>query len=311
MEAYKTTVLAIGLLFSISISVAESSKVGGHIRWYDKSYLGYRSVEDSVVRVSTPDSAGSGVYVNRAIIATNAHVVRDYKNVQIRVSEGRPFNAKVYRVFKDIDIALIEVGNNEISNPVIIKSTSARRGEKIVSQGFPQGRYVLAKSTGTIIDVRECCIIHNALIAAGSSGGPLFDQRGELIGINTLLQKGIHDRANENDLSIAVSIPYILSKIGGGEFTYRLFYLPNGEVIEVSPSDLSNKEVLDRLMEQSAIYLNKRKNKNIFYLPNGDIFDIEPDISDEEAYGILMRKESRYLFDRMKRSETWLKQKGE
>lgn len=70
-------------------------------------------------------------------------------------------------------------------------------------------RQVIASSTGTVVDVAECCILHDALIAEANSGGHLLDARYEVLGLNTLLSKKPGDKANETDRAITVRMDFI------------------------------------------------------------------------------------------------------
>src|SRR5262249_37059939 len=78
---------------------------------------------------------------------------------------------------------------------------------------FPQGRRVVAASTGTIRAIVECCIVHDALIAAGSSGGPLLDAQSQVVGINTALTKVEGDRLNESERTFAIKMRFILESL--------------------------------------------------------------------------------------------------
>lgn len=279
-----------GFSFSLELS-AETYPAGGrNIRWYDYTYKPrMRVTQDSVVRINTPVSAGSGIYVAPALILTNAHVVLDSAFVDVRSSKGRSFRAKVYKIFKDVDVALVETDLGNQAYPIRLNRNIIRKGENISSHGFPQGRYVLAKSTGTVIDITECCILHNALMAAGSSGGPLLDEAGELIGINTLLYKNKADRANESDLSIAISIKHILEKVGIGDFTYRIFCLPDGSTIDVVPSDMPNEKVLGNLMKNNPYLFDIENVTKRLVLPDCSYVETQRDMANINAYKILMK----------------------
>lgn len=289
---YIAFICAVGLFAPAVLAAGSNPDIKRYVRWYDQAYIPQGTFsEDPVVRINTPISAGSGVYVAPNLVLTNAHVIQDHKVVDLRSSRGSRFRGKVYKIFKDIDIALIDVGRDNQAYPIKLNRNVIRKGDNISSQGFPQGRYELAKSTGTVVDVTECCILHNSLIAAGSSGGPLFDERGELIGINALLYKSKSDRANESDLSIAISIKNILKKAGIGDFTYRYYYLPDGHVIEVFPSDMSNDEVLGIVMRDTPSVFYNRNVNGLFYFPNGSYVKIPHDMTNREAYKMLMRRD--------------------
>jgi S1-C subfamily serine protease len=161
-----------------------------------------------VIRISTGKVNGSVFYAKDRLIVTNAHVVGDITNIAISFSGQTPFLGQV--VFRDdeLDFAIIETTTP--GTPLPIRRGPVTLGEHIIAMGFPQGRQVMASSTGTVMDVVDCCIAHDALVAGGSSGGPLLDARYEVLGLNTLLSKKPGDKANETDRAITVRMDFIM-----------------------------------------------------------------------------------------------------
>jgi len=164
-------------------------------------------IPEGVVRVSTAQRAGSGFFLDPLHVVTNAHVVESSPYVALAFSEGQPFSGRVIFTNPELDFAIIE--SRLQGTPIPIKRTPIIVGEHITTFGFPQGRTVIASSTGTIRDVDVCCILHDALIAAGSSGGPLLDSDNQALGLNTLLTKRPGDTANASDRAITVRLDFI------------------------------------------------------------------------------------------------------
>ena len=160
-----------------------------------------------VIRISAGRMVGSGFYADESLIVTNAHVVEDNAIVSISFSGQQPFIGEVVYRNDDLDFAIIKPSLKGI--PLPIRKGPVTIGENIIAMGFPQGRQVMASSTGTVVDVVECCILHDALIAGGSSGGPLTDAQHGVLGLNTLLSKNPGDRANETDRAITVRMDFI------------------------------------------------------------------------------------------------------
>lgn len=161
----------------------------------------------AVVRISAGRRVGSGFYAEESLIVTNAHVVENSRSVQIAFSGRPPFPGQVVFRDADLDFAIIRPGIRR--NPLPIRRGPVRLGESIVAMGFPQGRKVIAASTGTVVDVVDCCILHDALIAGGSSGGPLLDAENRVLGLNTMLSKKPGDTTNETDRAITVRMDFI------------------------------------------------------------------------------------------------------
>jgi S1-C subfamily serine protease len=160
-----------------------------------------------VVRISAGRTVGSGFYANESLIVTNAHVVENHPTVSIAFSGKAPFFGDVVYRNDELDFAMIRASVK--GSPMPIRQGPINIGENIIAMGFPQGRQVMASSTGTVVDVAECCILHDALIAAGNSGGPLLDAGHEVLGLNTLLSKKPGDKANETDRAITVRMDFI------------------------------------------------------------------------------------------------------
>lgn len=160
-----------------------------------------------VVRISAGRMVGSGFYADESLIVTNAHVVEEYPTVSISFSGKQPFSGQVVYRNDDLDFAIIQPSLK--GTPLPIRKGPVAIGEPIIAMGFPQGRQVMASSTGTVVDVAECCILHDALIAGGSSGGPLMDAQQGVLGLNTLLSKNPRDKANETDRAITVRMDFI------------------------------------------------------------------------------------------------------
>jgi len=170
-------------------------------------------VEESVIRVTSGNTVGSGFYIDATHIVTNAHVVGRANQVTLARSNGSPFVGRVLFQNTDVDFAIIETDIQ--GSPVTVRRTPQTEGEGVMTLGYPQGRMTLAASTGTIRKIMPCCVIHDALIAAGSSGGPLVDQNREVIGLNTLISKMPGDDTNSSDRGITLKLQYISQMLLG------------------------------------------------------------------------------------------------
>src|SRR5712692_3208103 len=140
---------------------------------------------------------GSGVIVDKeGIIVTNNHVVGDAKEVEVRLSDKTKFVGQVIGRDPDTDIAIIKINaTGELPTVPFGDSSKVRVGQWVMAVGNPfalDRTVTLGVVSGLERDaVRlsryEAFIQTDASINPGNSGGPLFNIKGEVIGINTAI----------------------------------------------------------------------------------------------------------------------------
>ena len=147
-------------------------------------------VYESVFVVNTNEAIGSGFAVGTNSIITNAHVIEDAQTIWIETYGGEEYTAYVYAADFDLDIALLVVRDTVFTPLPKADVNAAKIGEDIYTIGAPKGlSYTL--TTGAIsAKNREVdgyyYIQIDAPINTGNSGGPLLNDNGEVLGINTL-----------------------------------------------------------------------------------------------------------------------------
>ena len=140
-------------------------------------------------------STGSGFILSAdGYIATNAHVVDDASEVMVRLSDRREFKAKVIGADKRSDIALLKIDAKDLPKVTIGDPDKLKVGEWVVAIGKPFGLentmtagIVSAKGRDLPQENLVPFIQTDVAINPGNSGGPLFNMRGEVIGINSLI----------------------------------------------------------------------------------------------------------------------------
>src|SRR5262245_35970230 len=142
-------------------------------------------------------AAGSGVIVDaRGFILTNAHVVENAADIEVRLSDDRKFPAKVVGRDPKTDLAIVKVEPGASALPVaeLGDSDKLRIGQWAIAIGNPFGldRTVtvgIISATGRRVGVAtyEAFIQTDASINPGNSGGPLLNLDGRVIGINTAI----------------------------------------------------------------------------------------------------------------------------
>ena len=139
---------------------------------------------------------GSGFIISAdGQIVTNHHVVEGADSVTVKLADGRSFDATVIGSDPMTDIALLQVKVDE-ALPVVEFGTSSdmRVGDEVVAVGNPFGLggtvtsgIVSALSRNINSGPFDDFIQTDAAINKGNSGGPLFNNDGEVIGVNTAI----------------------------------------------------------------------------------------------------------------------------
>ncbi len=145
----------------------------------------------------TPPGSGSGVIIDKGgYIVTNNHVVGDAEEVEVRLSDKTKYKGKIIGRDSDTDLALVKIEAAEDLPYVLIgDSSKARVGQWVIAVGNPFGldrTVTLGVISGlgrenVNLSRYEDFIQTDASINPGNSGGPLFNVRGEVIGINTAI----------------------------------------------------------------------------------------------------------------------------
>jgi len=136
---------------------------------------------------------GSGFIVSSdGVILTNAHVVRDAKEVTVKLTDRREFRAKVMGSDPRTDIAVLKIDANNLPTVAIGSARNLKVGEWVLAIGSPFGfensvtaGVVSAKGRSLPDDSFVPFIQTDVAVNPGNSGGPLFNTRGEVVGVNS------------------------------------------------------------------------------------------------------------------------------
>ena len=167
----------------------------------------YKNTVNSTVTILTDDGQGSGFFVAPNIIATNYHVVEGATNASC-ILNNSDIEYKIdgyVGVDESVDLILLKVST--LNKPAIKFSvTTASIGQKVYVIGSPRGLPATI-SDGIISGMRDFDGIKllqmTAPISPGSSGGPVLNSNGELIGISVL------QRTDGQNLNFAIPKSYL------------------------------------------------------------------------------------------------------
>ncbi len=195
--------------------------------------------------------AGSGFIVSSdGYILTNAHVVKGADEVVVKLIDKRKFTAKVVGTDERTDVAVLKIVAGDLPTVKLGDPTRLRVGEAVAAIGSPFGfensvtaGIVSAKGRSLPSENYVPYIQTDVPINPGNSGGPLFNMRGEVVGINSQ----IYSRSGGyQGVSFAIPIDVAMEVAGqlklGGKVTRGWL----GVVIQEVSADLAESFGLDR-----------------------------------------------------------------
>jgi S1-C subfamily serine protease len=162
------------------------------------------------IRQTAKDAQGSGVIIDSSgLVVTNDHVVANSAEIRVRLSNGRIYSATIVGRDPLTDLALLRIAPKSPLPALTLATSAPKVGEKVVALGNPLG-YATSASLGIVSGLKRTYtdadpvnyIQHDAAINPGSSGGPIVNRNGEIVGINTAIPD-----ATPYDIGIALAIP--------------------------------------------------------------------------------------------------------
>jgi serine protease Do len=136
---------------------------------------------------------GSGFIVNKdGVILTNAHVVDGAKEVDVKLTDKREFRAKVLGVDPQTDVAVLKIEAHDLPVVTLGDPQQSNVGDWVLAIGSPFGfentvtaGIISAKARALPDETYVPFIQTDVAVNPGNSGGPLFNMKGEVIGINS------------------------------------------------------------------------------------------------------------------------------
>jgi serine protease Do len=156
-------------------------------------------------------TGGTGFLIDgKGMMITNAHVVKNSRNIRVFNLKGEQFNAFVVKLDPARDVAIIKIDDSQFKSfatlPYGIRNATSDIAEPVFTLGFPRDEIVygegyLSAKTGYNGDTLSCQIAIPA--NPGNSGGPVFNHNGEVIGILSAKQ------TQADDVVFAIQSKYI------------------------------------------------------------------------------------------------------
>lgn len=197
---------------TVHLRVERGPFIAAGIQQMTRDYaLPSRAHDQQGVRQST----GSGViFHEKGFILTNHHVINGAQRIQVTLHDERSYEARVVGSDPRTDVAILKINSNEqFVAATLGESSTMKIGQWVVAVGHPFD-FPFTVTAGIISALGRRDLGQNEIqyyiqtdvaVNPGSSGGPLFNTAGEVIGINTAIYTP--DKENSGSAGISFAIP--------------------------------------------------------------------------------------------------------
>jgi S1-C subfamily serine protease len=201
-----------------------------------------------------PAGTGSGFMIDdQGHILTNNHVVADADKLEVTLSDGTTFPAKLVGRDSRFDLAVIQadIPADRLRAVKLGDSDQLQVGEQVIAIGNPYGldgtvtTGIVSSRRPAVTEPEGDGVLVNAIqtdtsINPGNSGGPLLNSRGEVIGITTL---GLMPQGGQTGLNFAIPInsakKVLNDLVAGGSYAHPFVGIATAEITSTVASQLS------------------------------------------------------------------------
>jgi len=147
-----------------------------------------------VVYIEGDDGSGSGFFVAPDVVLTNNHVISFNKNLKVISFRGATRPAKIIATDTVLDLALLDVKGMDVE-PLQWREKPIKLIDDVFALGFPGDRRDISITKGIVSGLKTDSdnsrqyIQTDSALNPGNSGGPLIDQCGRVVGINTMTMR--------------------------------------------------------------------------------------------------------------------------
>lgn len=171
------------------------------------------------------ESRGTGFLIsNDGYILTNHHVIADGQEIKVTMNDSSEYEAKLIGSDEYFDVALLKIDGENLPAVTIGDSDKTAVGEEVVAIGNALGQLTssftggylsgvdrMVNSDGTAVNMMQT----DAAINSGNSGGPLFNMKGEVIGITSAKYSGTTSSgASIEGIGFAIPINDVMKLVG-------------------------------------------------------------------------------------------------
>ncbi|MBC8536125.1 trypsin-like peptidase domain-containing protein [Feifania hominis] len=246
-----------------------------------------------LIRAANGDSSwqGSGIILDAdGTIATNFHVMDQAEAMMVQFDDGTIYTGEV--VVQDYsiehDLAVIKINKTGLTPVKLGDSNQLKVGESVVAIGSPVGLFNTV-SQGVVSSIRDGRIQTSAPISGGSSGGALFNMKGEVIGVTA---STIVDGQN---LNFAIPVNILKGLSGKRALSLTAFCR---ETFLNPPQNLRLVREVDGVYYVQFDPVPFADYYNVYYAPPEDMYWYEP-------YAMVWSEDYSFSVDWIKPGETY------
>ncbi|MFN6962377.1 MAG: S1C family serine protease [Pyrinomonadaceae bacterium] len=234
----------------------------------------FKTLRDGVVTVEGELTSGTGfIFDARGLVLTNQHVINKSNDIRVRFDRRTAVRARLVAQDVDRDISVLQVNLSAFPASRVLAIAQGDRGETLV-----EGEHVFAigsplrqdkiLTAGIVSKIEERGIISDISINAGSSGGPLFNSLGEVVGITTF-QARDKDETGPG-IGVVIRIEEAAELMARSREIAAAKGLPSAELMPSAPDGVFPVETIRAALERSDFpvkeYITDVKNYEIKFM---------------------------------------------
>lgn len=240
----------------------------------------YKKCSPSVVYIKATVSGKSGYNWGSGIVAssdgyilTNTHVIEGCDSVEVGINGGKSYSAKLVGYDEDTDIAVLKIEAKGLTPATFAPTDTVSVGDTVIAIGNPLGESYRLTMTDGIVSALDRSVNYegktmrllqtNAAINEGNSGGPLINDKGQVIGITNMK---------------VISADSGVEGIG--------FAIPTDTILDIVSSIMSEGAVYGRATIGITVGVISDEVAKYYDLPNGLYVSFVNDMSDAYAQGL-------------------------